>query len=1049
MRRWILLAALVVFALPAHATQRVTVDQLRQLLMRDEAAHKSDATIAGQLASLELTEELTDSAEAQIAAKLQCGPKTAQALDLLADSSAFLVPPASELPATPKPDIATQRDLFTAAIHYVLTTEHHLPDFIATRVTQSYDNMPQVISDSLFTPYMTLHSVGVFQRSITYRNGKEVIDTPASTPTAGQKPAAEPQGLTSWGEFGPVLAVILADSAKGRIAWNRWQQTSTGTLAVFHYQVPKDSSHFVVNYCCALQNFNSSGASLANRPVPFADGREPLTYHGTPAYHGDLFIDPASGTILRATVEAEFNPSDLLSRAAIFVQYGKVNIGGKDFICPIHSVTFSQVPYRPKGADPDADTRNVAPDADAQITRINEVRFTSYHRFGTSMRILAGSPESTPLPAPAGANPPAGPPAATTTAESAAEPASSDTAQAQVAAANPPAAATPAAPPPTAAASSVPNPTPPAAAPEQASPASQPPTFTSTTRNVVVDVVVRKGNGQPVLGLEKQDFQVDENGTPQTIDFFEEHTPGAQVDAATPPQMPPIPPGAHTNVPPAPPGDAVNVLLIDTLNTEPQDQSYIHGEIMDFLKKMQPGTELAVFTLGSTLRFVQGFTTDTAVLRAAINDKNHRVMPQKDAASRTASDRADDASDVSTLAMMQMSGAGIAALTEAQGNLSGYQYGERVSMTFQALNYLASYLAGVPGRKNLIWFASSFPVTVFPTVAEKRQMSQMPGYLNQARQTADLLTVSNVAVYPVGAQGIMVDTAGGADSSSPSGTPNAGAERGGNAMAPFSAAAAQRAGDIANMEQLAADTGGRAFYNTNDLNTALKSAITDGSTYYTLAYSPTNAKMDGSYRQIAVTLNKGKYKLSYRSGYNADDAAAQSAGSPANPPTDPLGPLLRFGLPGATGVLYGAQAAPAAQQPAPDAPLAGQNWKLKGPTTRYDVNFVIRAQDIAFTPAAGGKRTGKVLLGVKAYDRNGQAVNWAGGIDAMDVEPATYASIQKTGIPAHVDLDVPANTEVELVTGVYDLNTGLAGTLEIPARSTVPAVSATALQKNP
>ena len=1035
MRRCILLAALVVFALPAHATQRVTVDQLRQLLMRDQAAHKSDAAIAEQLTSLELTEELTNSAEAQIAANLQCGPRTAQALDLLADSSAFLAPPTSELPATPKPDIPTQRNLFTAAIHYVLTTEHHLPDFIATRVTQSYDNMPQVISDNLFTPYMTLHSVGVFHSTITYRNGKEVVDTPASTPTAGQKPAAEPQGLTSWGEFGPVLAVILTDSTKGRVTWNRWQKTATGTLAVFHYQVPQDASHFAVNYCCAWQSFNNIGT--------------PLVYHGTPGYHGDLYIDPASGTILRTTVEAEFNPSDLLSRAAISVQYGKVNIGGQSFICPIRSVTFTQAPYRTKGVDPDAKTRNVTPDADAQITRINEVSFTNYHRFGTSMRILAGSPESTPQPPPAGANPPAGPPAATTTAESAAAPASSDTAQAQVATANPPAAATPAAPPPTAAAISAPTPTPPSAAPEQASAASQPPTFTSTTRNVVVDVVVRKGNGQPVLGLQQQDFHVDENGTPQTINFFEEHTPGAQVNAATPPQMPPMPPGALTNVPPAPPGDAVNVLLIDTLNTEPQDQSYIHGEIMDFLKKMQPGTELAVFTLGSTLRFVQGFTTDTAVLRAAINDKNHGAIPQKDATSRTASDRADDASNVSTLATMQMSGAGIAALTEAQGNLSGYQYGERVSMTFQALNYLASYLAGVPGRKNLIWFASSFPVTVFPTVAEKRQMSQMPGYLNQARQTADLLTVSNVAVYPVGAQGIMVDTAAGADSSSPSGTPNAGAERGGNSMAPFSAAAAQRAGDIANMEQLAADTGGRAFYNTNDLNTALKSAITDGSTYYTLAYSPTNAKMDGSYRQIAVTLDKGKYKLAYRSGYNADDAAAQPSGSPTNPPTDPLGPLLRFGLPGATGVLYGAQAAPAAQQPAPDAPLAGQNWKLKGPTTRYEVNFVIRAQDIAFTPAAGGKRTGKVLLGVKAYDRNGQAVNWAGGIDAMDVEPATYASIQKTGIPAQVDLDLPAKTEVELVTGVYDLNTGLAGTLEIPARSTVPPVSATALQKNP
>jgi VWFA-related protein len=74
------------------------------------------------------------------------------------------------------------------------------------------------------------------------------------------------------------------------------------------------------------------------------------------------------------------------------------------------------------------------------------------------------------------------------------------------------------------------------------------------------------------------------------------------------------------------------------------------------------------------------------------------------------------------------------------------------------------------------------------------------------------------------------------------------------------------------MEQLAADTGGKAFFNTNDLNAAMMHAIENGSHYYTLVYTPTNKKMAGAYRKIEVKTTVGKYNLSYRRGYNADDS---------------------------------------------------------------------------------------------------------------------------------------------------------------------------------
>lgn len=146
------------------------------------------------------------------------------------------------------------------------------------------------------------------------------------------------------------------------------------------------------------------------------------------------------------------------------------------------------------------------------------------------------------------------------------------------------------------------------------------PSIKVDTRAVVVDVVVTKGNDEAVLALHKEDFQVKEDGKPVAIDYFEEHTAKALPPGALAP-LPKMPPDVYTNVPPVPESDSVNVLLLDSLNTEKQDQSYVHQQILTFLKNMQPGTRCAIFTLGSKLRFVQGFTTDNTALLAALNDK--------------------------------------------------------------------------------------------------------------------------------------------------------------------------------------------------------------------------------------------------------------------------------------------------------------------------------------------------------------------------------------------------------------------------------------------
>jgi VWFA-related protein len=457
---------------------------------------------------------------------------------------------------------------------------------------------------------------------------------------------------------------------------------------------------------------------------------------------------------------------------------------------------------------------------------------------------------------------------------------------------------------------------------------------------------------------------------------------------------------------------------------------------------MQPGTRIAIFLLGSKLRFVQGFTTDTSVLIAALNDKRNGLKVEKDHSARSRSDESDDAAEIAQLQVMQASPFAIESIRNAEADSRAFNLSSRAAMTFEALNYLGHYLAGIPGRKNLLWFASSFPVILFPSATQRETMKQnttVPGYLANVRTTADLFAVSRIAVYPIGAEGMMTEHIMEANVAGEGPEGIAGHVGSTDSiMSPYSAGATERANAINAMERLASSTGGKAFYNTNDLNAAMRRAINDGSNYYTLGYSPTEKKMDGSYRQIEVRLAKGKYKLAYRRGYNAEDSPV----SETKPDIEHLAPFLQSGMPSATGILYGVRVTPAAVQPAPDAKRAGQNEKLHAPLTRFDVDLIIRAEDVALQSDPKGLRSGRILVGLRAYDRDGNALNWQGDAANLKIAPGQYSGVQEKGIPAHLEIDLPSNASVNLVTAVYDFNSGKAGTLEVPV-SLVPSPAAT------
>ena len=154
---------------------------------------------------------------------------------------------------------------------------------------------------------------------------------------------------------------------------------------------------------------------------------------------------------------------------------------------------------------------------------------------------------------------------------------------------------------------------------DQPPPSSQ---FRANTRLVVVDVVITDAAGRVVHGLRTQDFKLMEDGKAQAVIGFEEH--GPDRDPKAKPAVPNLLKNEYTNY--AVRGDtgALTVLLLDTLNSSRQDLTYARNDMVSFLKKLPRGKRVALYTLGSQLRMVQGFTDDTDTLIAAAEQLSTR-----------------------------------------------------------------------------------------------------------------------------------------------------------------------------------------------------------------------------------------------------------------------------------------------------------------------------------------------------------------------------------------------------------------------------------------
>ncbi len=574
---------------------------------------------------------------------------------------------------------------------------------------------------------------------------------------------------------------------------------------------------------------------------------------------------------------------------------------------------------------------------------------------------------------------------------------------------------------------------------QAAEPTDSGPTLRINSNAVLVDVIVTDAHGNPVTGLKQGDFSVTEQGKQQEIGFFEEHHGNERTAEVVP--APKLPEGVFSNFSPYPQPPAVTVLLLDSLNTHIANQSYVHAQALKFLKTAKPGSRMAVFAMGLGLHFIQGFTDDPAVLTAALkNKKNNEVessvmlkgQDESNAQQNLVSMMSEAAPNGGTAA----SPGSVSALQDFMQENDDSRLIDRDLLTLANFQRLATFLNSFPGRKNVIWFSEAFPLLISNTFDEHVSL--------EAARTMDMLAAARVALYPVDAGGAAPLTLYSAETQMPATVHDPAAMLNAQNASRINEASVRNS-DQTTMRIMAEATGGKAFVNGNGLAKVIRDVANESGDFYTISYTPTDRKMDGTYRRIDVRVAGSAYKLAYRRGYIAVDEGLPGSGEmlreralhrlEQSGPVDPLLPFMDLGMPQSQQILIEAKIKPVALGTAePDDP--------KGAATRYSVDFALAAKDLRLPTGSDGLHAGMLNLSLIAYDRYGNVMSRKDQIIQLHLQPDAWKVSQEAGVQLHAEIAVPKGN-YWLRTGIFDQQSRRVGTMEIPLAA-VPPVQAAA-----
>lgn len=390
--------------------------------------------------------------------------------------------------------------------------------------------------------------------------------------------------------------------------------------------------------------------------------------------------------------------------------------------------------------------------------------------------------------------------------------------------------------------------------------AAQLPRLRVATRMVQIGVIVRDKNG-PVSNLTQNDFTVLDQGKPQKISIFSVES-GASTSISAPVQVKQLPPNTFSNLPEyANAPRSITIVLLDDLNTlygsSPESQyektpywmedlalQNAKNHLVEFLKELQPQDRVAIYGLSHSLHVLCDFTGNREQLLDIVKNYNARSVTNRAVVEpgRTIMNLGVDGTPFRQGENFENG----ERLTLAAGANE-----ERAAETMAALQAIAAHVANIPGRKNLVWLTANLPFS--------------------GAAMARVLSPANIAVYPVDARGLLEHTMaadympGTADMDDLSGASGH--------MDNMPAQSTQPIG-IVTMEKLADETGGQAFFNTNDLTGAIRKAVEDSAVTYTLGFYINDDSLDGKFHEIKIEVRGKGLTVRYPKGYFAFPVAA-------------------------------------------------------------------------------------------------------------------------------------------------------------------------------
>lgn len=1042
-------------AVCSPAAQRVSVQQLEQVLAQSQSL--PDADVAQKLSDLQLTERFSTARLSHWQGTL-AGPRARRALAALADRSAFLPQAAADVPALAAPDLAEQRKIMGLVAGYVTRAIPELPHFYANRTITHYEAAP---SETTPADDADLHAVRISRATVLYRDGEELIQPGLMKASVSASPD---QGLRTWGVFGPILSLVLLDAAQNQLRWSHWEQGPASPVAVFRYAVPRDRSHYEVRYCCQVSSY----------------GMESSMFRQMSGYHGEIAVDPATGTIVRLVLEADLEPSDPISRAAIMVEYSPVELGGLPYICPARSVSISVARTIRMVEGPGG---HGFPAMGPPQMLLNDAEFSQYHLFRGETRILSAGEEKT-----AGAAPDVTLPSPDQSAESNL-PAEETLADAPT--------------PPAAAAGSAPGAAPAAAeneAPEitatrttslpetPAHPADvqiQPPGTPApdsgfrlrlNARLVDVNVVALDKKGRPIPNLKRDDFEIYDNGVKQDIHSF------AQAETETAPAPAPVQatgevqgPPAFSNRAPATQAPAASetantfVFLIDPSNMVYNDFVDARQQVIHFLKQAPPTERVALYAMRfHGYQVLSEPTTDHATLIETLSKWMPSAQDLLNAREQEDRNRQHIETVHNLEDMLSVNGNFILD-PQAQGEAQDPKLREMGDIpggtALDILVNVAGHLTRIPGHKSLVWITSdnaladwnrmsvsvekhakyiepialrtqeamnNAQVSVYPLDASRleanvitadignRNVQLTPTYINPPQETL----IQKQMMGPEANEGASTD----ADPNNPQAM-----ERN---FTSTNRLYAQMQQDMRPIEgvfrEVAEATGGHAFRRSSNIEGELGSVVAEGNATYLIGFTP-GGPADGQYHRLTVKLiGHPGATVRYRTGYQYDKEPAtlkarfaQAAFQPhdaseiaitARPVTDSAGQALRVTIAGTDIDL--------AQKSASAQPAASEPGGSASSVKPVEVQ----------QPAAVKPRefwSGKLDIFLIQRNDAAQTARVTGQTIGLRLKPGTYQHAVTDGLTFDERIKPGAGVS-SLRVVVVDVNSGRIGSVTIP-----------------